>query len=175
MIEIKDKLPFWLKGPEALKLAAAVKAFFTRWENWLGEVAPQADIANCSPAALELHAWERGVARLPGESEALWRERVRHAITAAIESGSKKGLELILGVHGVLNFQVLERVEGDDWDIVRIELDPVSLSADSDLLGKIFTEWGRVCRRYIISYTVPVPVYHGVSAYTRSFTVEEAA
>ena len=175
MIEVKDKLPFWLKGTEPLKLAAAAKAFFTRWETWLNEVPAQADIANCSPVALELHAWERGIARLPGESEALWRERVRHAITTAVESGSKKGLKFILGVYGVLNFQVLERVVGDDWDIVRIELDPVSLSADSVLLGRIFNEWGRVCRRYIVSYTVAVPVHHGVDHWNRTMIVTEAA
>ena len=56
MIELKNKLPFWLHGLEALKLAAAAKDFWAHWEAWLGEVAPQADIRVCSGAALALHA-----------------------------------------------------------------------------------------------------------------------
>ena len=54
MIELKNKLPFWFAGPEALKLSASAQAFWARWEAWLGEVAPQADIRVCSTGALAL-------------------------------------------------------------------------------------------------------------------------
>jgi len=175
MIKLVEKIPFWLSGAEIKLLADAAQAFWQRWEDWLSQVTGIVDITTCPEAALALHAWERGIARLPGEPVAVWRDRVLHAITTAIDSGSKRGLEFILGVYGVLGFQVLERVAGDDWDIIRIELDPVSLSADSELLGRVFTEWGRVCRRYIVGYTVPVPVYHGVDEYNRTMIVTTAA
>jgi hypothetical protein len=60
MIELKDRLPFWFAGPEALRLAVAARASWARWEAWLGEVAPQADIRVCSAMALALHAADRG-------------------------------------------------------------------------------------------------------------------
>jgi hypothetical protein len=175
VIDPKDRLPFWFAGPEALKLATAARASWARWETWLGEVAPQADIRVCSAVALALHAADRGVTRLPGESEALWRNRVLHALTTAVESGSRAGLELILATYGVQNFSVAERVAGLDWDVVVVELDPDVISADTTLLDRIFAEWGRVCRRYQITHTVTTPAYHASSMTDELQHVEVAA
>lgn len=96
MIDIKSKLPFWLSGSQALKFATAAKAFFTRWENWINEALAQASIADSSPAALEEHAVFRGIDRLPGEPETVWRVRVQNAFEAARKAGSRKGFEEIL-------------------------------------------------------------------------------
>jgi hypothetical protein len=175
VIDPKDRLPFWFAGPEAFRLASAARAFWQRWETWLGEVAPQADIRVCSTSALALHAADRGVTRLPGESEALWRNRVLHALTTAVESGSRAGLELILATYGVQNFSVAERVPGLDWDVVVVELDPDVISADTTLLDRIFAEWGRVCRRYQITHTVTTPAYHASSMTDELQHVEVAA
>ena len=175
MIDPKDRLPFWFAGTEALNLAAAARAFWARWEAWLGEVAPQADIRVCSAAALALHAADRGVTRLPGESESLWRNRVLHALTTAVESGSRAGLELILATYAVQNFSVSERVPGLDWDVVVVELDPDTLSADTGVLDRIFAEWGRVCRRYQITHTTVAPAYWIGAATDELQHVETAA
>ena len=159
MISIRNLLPFWLSGPEALKLARAVEAYWLRLEDALWNALRQVDIAQCSSAALALHAEDRGVTRLPGEPEALWRQRVQHALTTSIESGSRAGLEKILATYGVKNFSVLERQPDNDWDVVEITLDPDALSADTGLLDRIFAEWGRICRRHVITHTLPSAVY----------------
>ena len=156
MIELKNKLPFWFAGPEALKLSASAQAFWARWEAWLGEVAPQADIRVCSAGALALHAADRGVTRLPGEPEALWRDRVLHALLVAIESGSRSGLEAILTAFGLQNFSITERAPEQDWDVVQIDLHPKQLTLDSDRLTQVLCQWGRLCRRYAPTYTMSV-------------------
>jgi hypothetical protein len=175
MIAIGERLPFWLAGPEAVRLAGAAQSFWESLEAWLADVAPQADIRVCSGAALALHAADRGITRLPGESELLWRARVLHALTTAVESGSRAGLELILATYGVRNFSVAERVAGLDWDVVVVELDPDTLSADSGLLDRIFAEWGRVCRRYQITHTSVAPAYWIGAATDELQHVETAA
>ena len=175
MIAIRERLPFWLAGPEAANLAGAAQSFWQHLEAWLAGVAPQADIRVCSAAALALHAADRGITRLPGEPETLWRARVLHALTTAVESGSRAGLELILATYGVQNFSVAERVAGLDWDVVVVELDPDTLSADTGVLDRIFAEWGRVCRRYQITHTVTTPAYHASSMTDELQHVETAA
>jgi hypothetical protein len=175
MIAIQARLPFWLAGPEALKLAGAAQGFWVRLEAWLAGLAPQADIRVCSMAALALHAAYRGVTRLPGEPQTLGRARVLHALTTAVESGSRAGLELILATYGVQNFSVAERVAGLDWDVVVVELDPDTLSADTAVLDRIFAEWGRVCRRYQITHTTVAPVYWIGAATDELQHVETAA
>jgi hypothetical protein len=151
---LRPLLPFWLAGPEAGKLADAARAFFVRWEAWLLEALAQASIADCSAAALELHAIDRGIDRLPGEPLATWRDRVQHAVTSAREAGSLQGLTAILTVHGLQNFAITERDPGQDWDVILVELDPSQLHLDSDNLTRVLNRWGRLCRRYAASYTM---------------------
>ena len=164
MIDLKEKLPFWLKGSQAVKFADAAKAFFTRWETWLNEAVAQADISNCSTAALAEHAKDRTIDRLPGELESVWRTRVKSAFTSASQAGSRRGFEQILAAHNVQNFSVEERVAGLDWDIILVNLDPDSLSIASETLLKIFSRWGRPTRRFSIGHSIVNPVYLGSGA-----------
>lgn len=159
MDDLEPKLPFWLNGPQAQALARAARAFWARVEGWLGDALAQADIRACSRAALETHAWGRNVERLPGEPDALFRGRVLHAVEAAVNAGSLRGLELILRAHGVTHFVIEERPIDVDWDFVLITIDTEQLSANTDLLDRIFKRWGRVCRRYVISHQSPLAVY----------------
>ncbi len=158
MIDLSPRLPFWLNGDQAKKAALSAQAFWAEVETWLLQSVAQVDIRTCSSKALAYHADTRGIVRLPGESEALFRQRVRHAVTTAIESGSRSGLEFILSVYGVVGFDVQERVPGLDWDVVQITLSPDALSVDSDLLDKILHRWGRVCRRYVVTHVVTSPL-----------------
>jgi len=151
MIDLAAKLKFWMNGPQARAAAKAAAVFWGRVEGWLDQSLAQADIRVSTAEALRQHAEDRGVARLPGETEPLWRERVRHAITVAQNSGTRAGLEYILGVYGVTAFSIEERVAGEDWDVIRISLNPDALSgADTAVLDRVFQEWGRVCRRYVM-------------------------
>jgi len=135
-----------------LKLADAAKTTWERWEAWLNEAVSQADIGNCSLAALEFHAVDRSINRLPEETEVIWRVRIKSAFTSASEAGSRKGFEQILTAHGVGNFSVEERIAGLDWDIVLVNIDPDSLSIDSAVLLLIFARWGRPTRRFFIGH-----------------------
>lgn len=164
MIDPKDLLPFWLSGSQLLNLAAASKAYFTRWENWINEALAQASIADCSLAALEEHAVFRGIDRLPGETVAVWRVRVQNAFEAARKAGSRKGFEEILTAHGVTGYSVEERVAGLDWDIVLVNLDPDTLSVDSDTLIRIFARWGRPTRRFSVGHSLTNTAFIGSGA-----------
>lgn len=176
MIDPREHLPFWLDGAQATKLGGAARAFWARWEAWLLEALAQADIRACSDKALEYHAHDRAVDRLPGESLALLRNRVLHAVTVATSSGARVGLERILAVYGVIGAAVDERVEGLDWDIVQVRLDPNALNgAETGLLDRIFHEWGRLCRRYLIVHLVPTPAYHASTVTDELQHVETAA
>ena len=154
MIDLFKLLPFWLQGPEIKKWADAFQARLAAWETWLEAALSQAEIANCSSAALAVHALDRSVLRLPGEPEAIWRQHVLHAFTVALESGSRRGLEGILAIFGLVNFTITERDPGQDWDVILIDLDPTELSLDSDNLNAVLQHWGRACRRYAPSYTM---------------------
>ena len=168
MISLTDLLAFWKAGPEPIAAAKALKAYWQRPEDWLREALAQADIANCSSAALAMHARDRGIPRFPGESEASWRNRVQHALIAAIESGSRKGLEAILTAIGLQNFTIIERDPGQDWDVILIDLDPTQLSLDSDNLNEALHFWGRLCRRYAPSYTMSAGI--GVGGFLEDAT-----
>jgi hypothetical protein len=174
MIDLYALLPFWLKGEEIRKLADAFRAVWALWIARLDLALLQADIRFCCEAALALHAEDRQVPRHPGEPLELWRNRVLHAFTAAKEAGSRRGLEFILGVHGVLDFIVSERVPGEDWDIVFVELDPVSFSTDTAILDRIFERWGRTCRRHFVTFKTPDTLYLGTPEYSDLLSVEIA-
>ena len=159
MIEIFDSLKFWLKGPETRKWADAHKAFFARWESWLNEVLTQADLQNCSAAALDVHAWDRDLERLPGEPDALWRDRVRHAIDIAARGGVRAGLDAALAYYGLSGFTIFERDPLFGDDTIRIE--PGSNPWDPVLLRKILERRGRACRVYVVGTAHEAPLYVG--------------
>jgi len=160
MIDLKTKLFFWFKGPQVAKLADALTELGTEWETWLKSPLTEADVSACSPEALRAHAVSRGLPRLPGETDALWRRRVRHAYTVAFESGTLRGLEAILTAYGVVAFSIQERVPGEDWDKIFITIEPGGLvGASTVVLAALFNQWGRACRRYIVATYETAPIY----------------
>jgi hypothetical protein len=148
-----------MSGPEIVKAAQAVQAVWDLWRSRLNTALLQADIRYCSEDALRLHAWGRNVERYPGEPVELWRARVLHAITAVQRAGSKAGLEYILSIHGIVGVGVRERVVGEDWDIVFVELDQVGFAVATELIDTILERWGRTCRRHIPTYRTPVELH----------------
>jgi len=99
-LSIVNKVPFWLAGSEALRLADAAEAFWARVEAWLNEALAQGNIAVCSPEALAQHARDRGIVRFPGEPLSRWRSRVLHAFLTAQEMGTLADFEAVLAAHG---------------------------------------------------------------------------
>lgn len=160
MFDLVEKLPSWLRGTEAAKLARACRAFFQRWEDWVNEAKALVDFSTAPADALDLHAWGLVLERLPEEPDALWRDRVRHAVENHQLGGVRKGLDAALTFYGITGATVIERdpIFGDDT--IRIEMDPNAF--DPLILEKVIQQRGRACRRYVVGNIATAPVFMGV-------------
>ena len=145
---IKLELPFWLDGEEATKLKATAQAWWESVEGWLRWPLLQMDAETCHLAILDLLAWQRDITRFRGESESLYRLRVKYAFINAVDAGSVIGFQRILQRLGVGYVRIAERLPDRDWDIVQLHLSDSQLSENPALLDMIVHQYGRTCRRY---------------------------
>ena len=145
---IKLELPFWLDGEEATKLKATAQAWWESVEDWLRWPLLQMDPETCHLTILELLAWQRDITRFRGESENLYRLRVKYAFINAVDAGSVIGFQRILQRLGVGYVRIEERLADRDWDIVQLHLSDSQLSENPALLDMIVYQYGRTCRRY---------------------------
>ena len=160
---IKLELPFWLDGEEATKLKATAQAWWESVEGWLRWPLLQMDPETCHLTILDLLAWQRDITRFRGESEALYRLRVKYAFINAVDAGSVAGFQRILQRLGVGYVRISERIPEQDWDIVQLHLSDEQLSENPALLDMIIFQYGRTCRRYEFVTTTAVALT--VSAY----------
>lgn len=142
------RLPFWMGGEQASKLAAAAQVWFSR----LGEVATwparQLDPFTATLAVLDLMAWQRNITRYPGEPERLYRLRVAHAYANACDAGSVAGWKRIFRRLELGDVGLEERVPGQPWDVIGVVVDDASFPDRQNVLEIIVDEYGRTCRRY---------------------------
>ena len=153
---IKLELPFWLDGEEATKLKATAQAWWESVEGWLRWPLLQMDPETCHLTILDLLAWQRDITRFRGESEALYRLRVKYAFINAVDAGSVAGFQRILQRLGVGYVRISERIPEQDWDIVQLHLSDEQLSENPALLDMIIFQYGRTCRRYEFVTTTAV-------------------
>jgi hypothetical protein len=153
---IKIELPFWLDGEEATKLKAAAQSWWESVEGWLRWPLLQMDAETCHLTVLDLLAWQRDITRFRGESEALYRLRVKYAFINAVDAGSVVGFQRILQRLGVGYVRIVERMPDRDWDIVQLHLSDSQLSDNPALLDMIVHQYGRTCRRYEFVATTAV-------------------
>lgn len=153
---IKLELPFWLDGEEATKLKATAQAWWESVEGWLRWPLMQMDAETCHLTVLDLLAWQRDITRFRGESEALYRLRVKYAFINAVDAGSVIGFQRILQRLGVGYVRISERMPDRDWDIVQLHLSDQQLADNPALLDMIIYQYGRTCRRYEFVTTTPV-------------------
>ncbi len=160
-------LPFWEEGAENSKLGRAAHAWFSLLARAASWGIMSKDPMTCDETALDLLAWERNVKRYGGEPERLYRLRVNYAYEngrdAGLVSGWKrifKRLELVKDEGGL---ELLERMPGQDWDIVGIVVDDSAFPDLQNVLEIIIKEYGRSCRRYrfISRITQPLAVRCG--------------
>ena len=152
---IKLELPFWLDGEEATKLKAAAQAWWESVEGWLRWPLLQMDAETCHLTILDLLAWQRDITRFRGESEALYRLRVKYAFVNAVDAGSVAGFQRIFRRLGIGEVRIAERQPDRDWDIVQLHLGDQQLSNFPQLLDLVVNQYGRTCRRYeLVSTTV---------------------
>lgn len=158
---IKLELPFWLDGAEITKLKASAQAWWETVENWMRWPLLQMDAETCHLAVLDLLAWQRDITRFRGESESLYRLRVKYAFINAVDAGSVAGFQRIFQRLGIGTVQILERQPDRDWDIVQLLLTDEQLSENPVLLDLIVYQYGRTCRRYELVGTSRVTLVIG--------------
>lgn len=152
---IKINLPFWLDGDEITKLKTSAQAWWNSVENWMRWPLLQMDAETCHLAVLDLLAWQRDITRFRGESETLFRLRVKYAFINAVDAGSVAGFQRIFQRLGIGTVRISERQPDRDWDIVQLHLSDQQLSENPALLDMIIHQYGRTCRRYeLVSTTV---------------------
>ena len=153
---LKLSLPFWLDGVELAKLKAAAQSWWGKAEGWLRWPLLQLDAETCHLSVLGLLAWQRDIQRFHGESDRLYRLRVRYAFINAVDAGSTAGMVRIFERLGVGYVELEERVDGMDWDIILMHLSDTQLSENPVLLRVLMQQYGRTCRRYDFVTITPV-------------------
>ena len=144
----KLELPFWLDGEEPTKIRDAAQSWWEKVQDWLQWPLLQLDAETCHLTVLDLLAWQRDITRFKGESESLYRRRVKYAFVNAVDAGSVAGFQRIFQRLGIGAVQILERQPDRDWDIIQLLLTDEQLSENPMLLDLIVHQYGRTCRRY---------------------------
>lgn len=153
----QPKLRFWMAGPELTKLATAARKFFSKLGEWAVWPARQMEPMTASLPMLNLLAWQRCVTRQKGESERLYRLRVKYAYANYRDSGLISGWKRIFKRLELGTVELEERVPGQDWDIIGIVLDDTQLTDAQNVLEIIIQDYGRTCRRYRFVSRIPIP------------------
>lgn len=156
------KLPSWMdKGDPARLLRACVK-FWSQVYEWITWPLRQFDPLTCAEPILNLIAWERDMNRFNGEPLELYRKRVSYAFINAQQAGEIAGFIAIFARLGIGKVELLERQDGEDWDVIVARVTDSQIADNSDLLLEIIRKYGRTCRRYrfevITSKTITIGV-----------------
>ncbi|MFU0931445.1 hypothetical protein ACM26E_11640 [Kluyvera cryocrescens] len=142
------KLPSWMdKGDPARLLRACVK-FWSQVYEWVTWPLRQFDPLTCAEPILSLIAWERDMTRFNGEPLELYRKQVSYAFINAQQAGEIAGFIAIFARLGIGKVELLERQDGDDWDVIVARVTDSQIADNSDLLLEIIRKYGRTCRRY---------------------------
>lgn len=153
------KLPSWMdKGDPARLLRACVK-FWSQAYEWITWPLRQFDPLTCAEPLLNLIAWERDIERFNGEPLRLFRARVNYAFINAQQAGEVAGFIAIFERLGIGYVELLERQEGQDWDVITVRVTDSQISDNSDLLLEIIRKYGRTCRRYQFEVITTLPLH----------------
>ncbi|HHG9576928.1 TPA: phage tail protein [Citrobacter freundii] len=153
------KLPSWMdKGDPARLLRACVK-FWSQVYEWITWPLRQFDPLTCAEPLLNLIAWERDIERFNGEPLRLFRARVNYAFINAQQAGEVAGFIAIFERLGIGYVELLERQEGQDWDVITVRATDSQISDNSDLLLEIIRKYGRTCRRYQFEVIATLPLH----------------
>lgn len=143
-------LKFWEGEGELSKLASIGEQWWDKVETWLNWLGGQSDMQTAPLEIVNLIAWQRDVTRLNGESELMYRKRVKYALANAKDSGTKAGFARIWQRLGLGTLEQRERIEGQDWDIIGLTIDETTIGEYQGILETIIRQYGRTCRRYTL-------------------------
>ncbi|MDA8490313.1 phage tail protein [Kluyvera sp. Awk 3] len=141
-------LPFWMSKGEPGKLLAVMRRFWAEVYGWITWPVNQFDPLVCPEPLLNLLAYDRDITRFDSEPLELFRKRVAYAFINASDAGSVAGFIAIFERLGIGKVELLERQDGQDWDVIIARVTDSQIADNSDLLLEIIRKYGRTCRRY---------------------------
>ncbi len=143
------QLKFWQGGEVLTTIADVADSFWNKVQSWLDKLSISIDPDTAPLQLLNLLAWQRDISRWPNETEELYRKRVKYALANAKDAGSKAGFQRIWERIGTGILTQTERIEGQDWDIIHLQID--GMDSDSLLIvNEVIRQYGRTCRRYVL-------------------------
>ncbi|MEA4863383.1 MAG: phage tail protein [Victivallaceae bacterium] len=149
---MKITLNFWQSGSFAKALCGVLETVYGAIETALDKVTLTADPERCPAELLDLIAWQRGVDRLPGEDEALYRLRIKYAYANARDAGSPAGFARIWSRLNLGTIAQTERPDlADNWDVILVQVDYAVFSRYAGLFDELVRLYGRTCRRYVLA------------------------
>ena len=148
--QLLTKLPYWLAKPgsELDKLRLGTIRYWQRVADVFTWLNNQQDPMQAELAIVHLLAWERDITQIPGETEQLYRTRVKYALKFAKGAGSKEGWLYMFEKLGTPWITIDERVSDTDWDVVSLQLLDSDLANSAGLIDNITRQYGRTTRRY---------------------------
>ena len=148
------RLRFWQSGPVLTGLAGLFDRWWDKVQKWISFSASPVDVMTAPLGLVDLLAWERGITRLYGEGENLYRLRVCHAFLNARDAGQKAGFERIFKRLNIELTGQAERVDPDNWDVIYLESNDPLFTSVPGLFGALTESYGRTCRRYALIQSV---------------------
>ncbi|GAA4649021.1 phage tail protein [Kistimonas scapharcae] len=152
------QLPVWQEGQpepaidapegELVKFARVMDKWWNQVQAWLYWPLTGFDVDNAPLVIVDMIAWQRDIDRYPGEPEWLYRRRVKHAKANAEDAGSVIGFKRIWERMELGYIELDERIPGQDWDIIRLNITETLIAERPELLDIIIRMYGRTCRRY---------------------------
>ena len=149
------QLSFWMAGARATALARAAKRWWDTAAAWFRTAYDFNDARTVALAVVDLLAYQRGITRYRGEPEWLYRLRVHHAYANWLDAGTKVGMERIFARLQMPVYDLEERVEGYDWDMIRLRASLTDYLSAADVLHIMMQAYRRTCRRWLLEVQAP--------------------
>lgn len=159
MSETRERisLKFWQDAGILNAIAQAADTYYDQVQGYFAWLLGTVDAETAPIELVELLAWERDIDRMSGEDDALFRKRVKYALANAKDAGSKVGFERIWTRLGLGSVSQRERVDAENWDVIKLTIDETIFGKYVDLLDTLLRQYGRTCRRYEFESTIPQP------------------
>ncbi|WP_249437018.1 hypothetical protein [Escherichia coli] len=160
-------LPSWMNKGEPGKLLNTARRFWAEVYGWVTWPMNQFDPLTCTPALLNLLAYDRDITRFDGEPLTLFRKRVAFAFVNARDAGSVEGFINIFERLGIGYVELLERQPDIDWDVILVRVTDSQIADNTQLLIQILAELAQQCASHSHP-SVGTPTNAG--AFTRTAT-----
>lgn len=164
MTDKTGKLPIWMNGSRAVALKETAERWWEQVETYIRLPLTTFDPLPCELAFVDLLAYQRGIDRYAGESEAFYRLRVHHALRNARAAGTPAGMNYIFDNLQLPRAVFDERMPGRDWDIVGVRFNGRGYARLHEEIDFVLRFYWRTCRRFEIVQTVKAETHYGAGS-----------